>query len=229
MKRVTLAASIAVLLVNSGWSADDVVPGNEVVPAVEVTSELVDIKLEVDDVGPVAGELEITTLSVESTAEVTTATDDLIATTGIVDDGVVQTLGGEVTVEDPSAMAYSTMNGDIAPNQRNLEMSTTALPSLNSLLGNDTLRGEHRDQFRIQRARETTTPKKFGLLSLFRKSTKSEAQIQTVSQQTKSRAQQQARIDRLRDEALRTGDRTKLAEADRLERSLQPAGIARVK
>ncbi len=219
MRRISLAASLAVLLSGSAWSDETAAPEVDVVPEVPVVAQD-DVIAATSDVGldvPVdSGDVTIQTFG------------GGIADSGVADDSLIQRDGsGEpvvdgATVDNLDVLAYSAGLGEPAPNQRNLELETAGIPVLGNLFGGNQLAGEHRDQLRVQRGMTAEAPAKRGLLSLFRRGTKAEPTIRTVSQTDKTRAQTQAKIDRLRDEALKTRDAKKLAEADRLEQSLAP-------
>lgn len=219
MRRISLAASLAVLLSGSAWSDETAAPEVDVVSEVPVVAQE-DVLAVTTDVGldvPVdSGDVTIQTFG------------GGIADSGVADDSLIQRDGsGEpvvdgAPVDNLDVLAYSAGLGGPAPNQRNLELETAGIPLLGNLFGGNQLAGEHRDQLRMPRGGTSEAPAKRGLLSLFRRGAKAEPTIRTVSQTDKTRAMTQAKIDRLRDEALKTRDAKKLAEADRLQQSLAP-------
>ncbi len=231
MQRMTLAAAMAALLLNAAWALKGIVPTGDV-GVTEVVDLGKDPRIDGDDVpqgnipvDPTRSDVEVQILEVFDLASQSgVVSEDLLVTT-VEGEGEIRTFGVGDGQEDLSILALSAGPAEPAANQRNLEFAATGIPSLRSLLDGDTLNGEHRDQQRLQRERETTTPKKFGILSLFRRSSKTASTVRPVSQTDKARAQAQAKIDRLRDEALRSGDRAKFAEADRLEQALTNSAV----
>ncbi|HUQ68199.1 MAG TPA: hypothetical protein VM165_01675 [Planctomycetaceae bacterium] len=146
------------------------------------------------------------------------------ATGGIADSGPV----------DENEMHTLSLGGEVPANfrggEQELSMNTAALglPGLGDNrinLNAFGLFGEHRDSMRLAREGQTVTTRKVGLLHLFskNKAKSGEATVRTVSTVEKARAQKLAEIDKLRDDALRTGDRAKLAQADKLEAQLNGA------
>lgn len=201
-----------------------------------------------DEVGGAAPAVEVVPDAVELTAEITTlevttfeaTSNDLIATTGIADSGPafekevpfentanledvpIQTFGGAGGDE---VLMFSTATrggeGDIQPNFRNLS-AETAGPESRSVLGNPSLLGEHRDRLSGGRERATSSAaKKPGFLSWFKKD-------QSPVVKTTDRAKQLAEIDRMRDQAMRVGDRGLMQKADRLEAQLKTQPVSRV-
>jgi hypothetical protein len=216
----SLCATTAVAMDEVGGAA----PAVEVVPDV-VAPDAVELTAEVTT-------LEVTTLEVTS--------NDLIATTGIADSGValekdvslentanledvpIQTFGGAGGDE---VLMFSTATrggeGDIQPNFRNLS-AETAGPESRSVVGNPSLLGEHRDRLSGGRERNTSEAgKKPGFLSWFKKD-------QSPAVKTTDRAKQLAEIDRMRDQAMRVGDRGLVQKADRLEAQLKAQPVSRV-
>ncbi|MDZ4689483.1 MAG: hypothetical protein SH850_30780 [Planctomycetaceae bacterium] len=176
------------------------------------------LKCDLTLVDPVPVDIDVRTLD-----DGVVADDQILmmsATGGIADSGPVgeiQTFGGEIPA-------------NFRGGEQELSMNTAALglPGLGDNrinLNAFGLFGEHRDSMRLAREGQTVTTRKVGLLHLFskNKAKSGEATVRTVSTVEKARAQKLAEIDKLRDDALRTGDRARLAQADKLEAQLNGA------
>lgn len=223
MKRMAWSLVVAGLMASQVQAND---PAGGAKPAIDP----VPVEVAVDKIDPALidpAPLEVQTMVVDGVPTddhirtLTGATDDsLMATTGIADGNVeVYTFGG--IQHEPGE--------NLRGNDQELMMNTMALglPGLGDNrinLNAFGLFGEHRDSMRLAREGQTVTTRKVGLLHLFGKNkSKSEATVRTVSTTERARAQKMAEIDKLRDEALKTGDRAKLAQADKLEAQLNAA------
>jgi hypothetical protein len=213
MKRVAWSLVVAGLMVSQG-QANDVKPAVEAAPPVEITTLETTIDPALVDPAP----LEVRTLGTDAVAD----NEVLMSMTGVVDGNP----------EAPLEMQTMMLGGEIPANfrgEQELSMNAAALglPGLGDgriSFNGFGLFGEHRDSMRLARDGQTVTQKKIGLLQFFgRNKGKSEATVKTVSTTDRARAQKMAEIDKLRDEALKTGDRAKLAKADQLEAQLNAA------
>uniref|UniRef100_A0A7C2K2C4 Uncharacterized protein n=1 Tax=Schlesneria paludicola TaxID=360056 RepID=A0A7C2K2C4_9PLAN len=149
------------------------------------------------------------------------ASEALMAFSGPAPDD--QSLASSTSIDGEPLMHTMTLGGE---EELTMNAAALGLPGLGDNrinLNAFGLFGEHRDQMRLQRDGQAVTTRKVGLLSMFgrNKSKSSQATVRTVSTTDRARAQKLAEIDKLRDEALRTGDRARLEQADRLEAQLR--------
>lgn len=154
-------------------------------------------------------------------AQVDPASEALMAFSGPAPDD--QSLASATSIDGEPLMHTMTLGGE---EELTMNAAALGLPGLGDNrinLNAFGLFGEHRDQMRLQRDGQAVTTRKVGLLSMFgrNKSKSSQATVRTVSTTDRARAQKLAEIDKLRDEALRTGDRARLEQADRLEAQLR--------
>jgi hypothetical protein len=213
MKRVAWSLVVAGLMASQGLAND---PAGGAAPSPEIT--------------PVEVGIEATTEIKVDHVLVDPVPTDLQTLGGIADSQVV-TMTATDGSEAPLEMQTMMLGGEIPANHRGgeqeLSMNAAALglPGLGDgriNLNAFGMFGEHRDSMRLTRDGQAVTARKVGLLQFFsrNKGKAAEPTVRTVSTTDRARAQKMAEIDKLRDDALKTGDRAKLAEADKLEAEL---------